>query len=458
MKRFAKLVILLTAFLIVIISNVDVLNAQPVVAIDLNSTKINVGEEFSIGIVITNENIEGMAGWSGSLLFDSTLLSLQGAKAGSFTIPDTTFLSNQPEPGKLIMIEFGASRTIASGQGTIAEVSFIASQPGNAFIKLSDFAFANPDGNQIFVDIGDNLYVQTICMLPVKPVLTNPANGDTGVFTAPALDWNDVSGATSYKVQVCTDSSCLSIVRNATCTDSEWTVTPALNPVKPPYYWRVKAVNACGSSPWSNIRSFTTVCPTLDVPILRSPSNGTIGVPVTPTLDWDDVSGATSHKVQVCSDISCVYVVASALTTGSQWTVTPALNHTSTYYWRTKAKNSCGSSAWSEVWSFKTKPTITVVSPNGSPPQENWQAGTTQTISWTYTGNPGPYVKIELFKAGIAKSTLKASKAIGTNGSGYYNWTIPVNQKAGCDYQIKITSTTNSIVKDKSDGYFCIYQ
>jgi len=139
----------------------------------------------------------------------------------------------------------------------------------------------------------------------------------------------------------------------------------------------------------------------------------------------------------------------------SQWTVSPALSPTTTYYWRVKAKNSCGSSSWSKVWKFKTKPTITVTSPNGS---ENWQAGTTQTINWTYTGKPGSYVKIELFKGGTWKSTIKASKPIGSNGSGYHNWTIPVNQKAGCDYQIKITSTTNSIVKDKSEGNFCIYQ
>jgi hypothetical protein len=185
---------------------------------------------------------------------------------------------------------------------------------------------------------------------------------------------------------------------------------------------------------------------------------GVLDVSTTPTLDWGDVSCATSYRVEVCNDMNCLYVVASALTTDSEWTVSPALSPTTTYYWRVKAKNSCGSSAWSEVGSFKTKPTITVVTPNGSPTPENWQAGTTQIISWTYTGNPGGYVKIELFKAGILKSTIKASKSIGINGSGYHNWTIPVNQKAGCDYKIKITSTTNSIVKDKSDANFCFVQ
>jgi hypothetical protein len=206
-----------------------------------------------------------------------------------------------------------------------------------------------------------------------------------------------------------------------------------------------------------NFDIYFGVCPVLSVPGLISPVSNTIGVPVTPILDWNDVSGATSYRVQVCVDASCSYVIVSSLTTSSQL-ISPALSPTTTYYWRVKAKNTCGSSAWSEVRWFKTKPTITVVSPNGSPTTENWQVGTTQIINWTYTGKPSSYVKIELFKAGILKSTIKASISIGSNGSGYHNWTIPVNQKLGCDYKIKITSTTNSIVKDKSDANFCIVQ
>ena len=40
-------------------------------------------------------------------------------------------------------------------------------------------------------------------------------------------------------------------------------------------------------------------------------------------------------------------------------------------------------------------PSITVSVPNGGEP---WAAGTTQTIRWTYTGSPGTYVRIELYK------------------------------------------------------------
>jgi hypothetical protein len=159
--------------------------------------------------------------------------------------------------------------------------------------------------------------------------------------------------------------------------------------------------------------------------------------------------------VQVCGDSGCLSKVASAAVSSSQWTVTPALSPSTTYYWKVKAKNSCGSSAWSEIWKFKTNPTITVVSPNGG---DNWQAGSTQTIQWTYTGNAGQYVKIELFKSGELNSTITPSTSIGSAGTGSYDWSIKPTQQTGCDYKVKIISTTNSIIKDKSDGTFCIYQ
>jgi len=98
-------------------------------------------------------------------------------------------------------------------------------------------------------------------------------------------------------------------------------------------------------------------------------------------------------------------------------------------------------------------PSITVATPNGG---ENWAAGTTQTISWTYTGNPGNYVKIQLFKGGVLYRQIISSRSIGTGGSGSYPWAIPSTQPGGSDYQIKVTSTTNSAYTDTSNANFTI--
>jgi C1A family cysteine protease len=97
--------------------------------------------------------------------------------------------------------------------------------------------------------------------------------------------------------------------------------------------------------------------------------------------------------------------------------------------------------------------TITVSTPNGG---ETYQAGTTQTIRWSYTGNPGSYVKIELLKGGALNSTITSSTSIGSGGSGSYTWTVPSTQTPGTDYKVSITSTSNSTCKDVSDQNFNI--
>jgi DNA-binding beta-propeller fold protein YncE len=96
---------------------------------------------------------------------------------------------------------------------------------------------------------------------------------------------------------------------------------------------------------------------------------------------------------------------------------------------------------------------ISVTSPNGG---EKWQRGKTYPITWTYTSDPGPDVKLELLKGGGLTSTITAATPAGAGGSGSYSWTIPPQQAKGSDYRIRIASTTDSSIMDTSDGDFSI--
>jgi C1A family cysteine protease len=100
-------------------------------------------------------------------------------------------------------------------------------------------------------------------------------------------------------------------------------------------------------------------------------------------------------------------------------------------------------------------PGIMLVSPNGG---ENLKAGTSYTVTWTYSGDPGPKVKIEIFKNGVLNRTLTTKASIGSGGRGSYSWRISKTQTPGNDYKIKITSTTNSAANDMSDLFFSIYK
>lgn len=80
------------------------------------------------------------------------------------------------------------------------------------------------------------------------PVLTaSPGSGNI------ALDWADVPGATSYEVQVSTDSG-VTFTALATPSTSTHTHTVTMGQTR---HYRARAVNAIGKGPWSNTASAT---------------------------------------------------------------------------------------------------------------------------------------------------------------------------------------------------------
>jgi hypothetical protein len=96
---------------------------------------------------------------------------------------------------------------------------------------------------------------------------------------------------------------------------------------------------------------------------------------------------------------------------------------------------------------------VIVSSPNGG---EVLHAGASLTIAWTYTGDPGPSVRIELLKGGVLSDLIIARAQTGSGGNGSFTWTIPSSLASGSDYQIRITSATDDRCTDTSNGNFTI--
>ncbi len=98
---------------------------------------------------------------------------------------------------------------------------------------------------------------------------------------------------------------------------------------------------------------------------------------------------------------------------------------------------------------FTISSAITVASPNGG---EVWVRGSTQVISWSYTGNPGPTVKIEVFKGSTLLKTLTDIPL----ASGSISVPVPLSTPVGSDYSVRISSTSYSACTDTSNGQFSI--
>src|SRR5690606_27676998 len=86
--------------------------------------------------------------------------------------------------------------------------------------------------------------------------------------------------------------------------------------------------------------------------------------------------------------------------------------------------------------SFKIVPALTVVSPTDG---ETFSLGSDFPTRWTYTGNPGPTVKIEVLKATTLLKTLTGI-LIDASESSPYLVPIPSSTPLGSDYWIQVTS------------------
>jgi hypothetical protein len=172
---------------------------------------------------------------------------------------------------------------------------------------------------------------------------------------------------------------------------------------------------------------------------------------------FDSNGGAGS--VNVTTQSSCTWSVVGnvnwiTVTSGSSG------SGSGTVTYSVSANSSTSSRSWTMTIAGQTFTVtqaellgITITSPNGG---ETWNTGTTQTIQWIYAGGPGSKVRIELLKGGVVNRVIKSSVSIGENGSGSYNWKIPSNQASGNDYEIRVTSNSNSSYTDTSNTNFSI--
>jgi predicted phosphodiesterase len=96
-----------------------------------------------------------------------------------------------------------------------------------------------------------------------------------------------------------------------------------------------------------------------------------------------------------------------------------------------------------------TPASLQVVSPNGG---QNFQAGTSQTISWT-VANPSGLVQIDLYRGGIF---FQGIAQVGLNQSNYV-WAINPSLGDTNNYRIKLTSVGYPALADFSDGDFSVF-
>ena len=232
----------------------------------------------------------------------------------------------------------------------------------------------------------------------------NPANGGTTSDTTPLLDWNDVSGATGYQVQVVSTFGGVAGSTALSTAISQYQI-PTILALGDARYWRVRAQNGDGIwGAWSSTWSFTV---SWTYTLTPSPADAGTTSDTTPLLDWNDVSGASGYELQLASTSAGVAGSTALSMAISQYQMPTILALGDMRYWRVRAQNADGVwGAWSSIWSFTVSWTY-VMTP--SPPDAGATSDTTPLLDWTdVSAAVGYELQYAATSAGVSGTTAQA--------------------------------------------------
>lgn len=185
------------------------------------------------------------------------------------------------------------------------------------------------------------------------PSLLAPQNNST-VDIPVTLQWNAVSGAESYRLQVAKtlnfESSILDV---ANLTETSYTLSQLESQTQ--YYWRVLAIKGDMRSPWSQVFSFTTRKAPPVAPVLLEPINNQASVSLRPIFRWRRLPSADYYHIQVALDSEFVYTtIDNDMITDTFYLASTQLQPNKRYFWHLRSRTGTSWGSWSESYSFWT--------------------------------------------------------------------------------------------------------
>ena len=225
-------------------------------------------------------------------------------------------------------------------------------------------------------------------------------------------------------------------------------------------YFRIAYSEVGGTSGFGEYSiAYSNTPPAVDSITVSAPNGGEswdAGGLTTRNITWSYLGDSTAFvKIELLKAGSVVSTISSSTSIANKtysWQIPANLTPESDYKIRITSTGN-GVTDTSDGNFTITAPvpaSLSLASPNGG---ETWRTRGNQAIRWSFTGNPGGSLKIELLKGGALFKTI-TSGANTTTGS--YNWKPPANMTTGTDYRIRVTSATNNSFTDTSDNNFSI--
>jgi len=198
---------------------------------------------------------------------------------------------------------------------------------------------------------GAVLHTQSGGMLPpATPLLQEPQNDFITRRLQQDLSWQPVQDAEHYRLQVAGDFRFEHIFfEDSLLLETQISIDNL--ELETTYYWRVKAKNILGASPWSDSRRFST--PDRG-PLLSSPANAQQQVSVPAVFIWQEKENAQKYWLQIAYDADFSQLAVSDSTLQDNRYTAEDLYYQQKYYWRMRSRRAGYFSVWSDTFSFTT--------------------------------------------------------------------------------------------------------
>ena len=204
---------------------------------------------------------------------------------------------------------------------------------------------------------GDSLWsnAESVGVIPAAPILAAISNPDgNGEYL---VDWNDVTGATSYRLEEDDNSAFTSPAVRYNGVNSQYQVSGQQTGL---WYYRVLASCAGGDSSWSNTES-VSVAPASPVLFAISNPDGNGDY----LVRWSDVAGATTYRLE--EDDNPEFASPMPRYTGASSQFQVYGQESGTWYYRVRASNAFGDSLWSNTESVSVIPAAPLLLPISNP-------------------------------------------------------------------------------------------
>lgn len=273
------------------------------------------------------------------------------------------------------------------------------------------------------INAATNSAYVTVVSATTLPVPTVPAapSGLTATVTATnqiVLAWTDNAvNEMGFRIERGLNASAFSQIASAVSNASSFTSTGLSASVT--YYYRVSATNAAGDSGYANIASATT--PTLvTAPAAPSGLTAVQNSPSQITLAWTDNSGnEAGFKIERGTNGTTFTQITTVGSNITNYANTGLLANI-TYYYRVRANNAVGDSAYANVASATT-PGLAPAAPSGLTALPT--ASNQITLAWRDNSDNETGFKIERSTDGVSFSQIAVA---GSNSSNYVHSAVAV--------------------------------